>query len=163
MIHQLHKNEYSWMENNVKLTTRGQYALTAMIELGQHSAGAPVRLASISEKRDISLSYLEQLVAALRKHGLVKSYRGPGGGYILARPLSEIAIKDILIAAEDSTPAKRTVKNGGAKKQCEHAEALWSNIGGLLYVFLDKISLEDVLQKRIHTHPYTSKIFDILR
>ncbi|MCD8493980.1 MAG: Rrf2 family transcriptional regulator [Alphaproteobacteria bacterium] len=95
------------MKTRLKLTTRGQYAVVAMVEIGRDGKKAPVPLSDIAETTNISLSYLEQLIAGLRRHGLVTSYRGPGGGYTLAKPAQSIAVSDILKAAEDSTPAKR--------------------------------------------------------
>ncbi len=141
---------YKMSEELVKLTTRGRYAVMAMVELAKHKEADPVPLAGIAEKNNISLSYLEQLIAGLRRHDLVKSYRGPGGGYILSRPAQEILISDILIAAEDSTPAKRSEKNNFDRNtNCEETDKLWDNIGALLHNALKKVSLADVLNKHI--------------
>jgi len=145
----------------IKLTTRGRYAIMAMVELARMPQGTPVPLAEIAEKGNISLSYLEQLIAGLRKHDLVKSYRGPGGGYMIDRPLSEILVADILMAAEDSTPAKRSEQQKDRRDiTCENTHALWDHIGELLHVTLRRISLEDVIQKRINNHPVSTKIFE---
>lgn len=130
----------------LKLTTRGRYAVMAMTELAMRGSKSPVPLIEIAQSGNISLSYLEQLFAGLRKNGLVKSYRGPGGGYILARPATDIRISDILESAEDCAPAKRNVKDSGA----DHAgnrqtQALWDHIGEILYINLKTVSLDDVL------------------
>ncbi len=136
------------MQQTVKLTTRGRYAVMAMVELAKSDMAAPVPLSGIAQNNDISLSYLEQLIAGLRRHGLVKSYRGPGGGYVLAKEAKDILVSEILIAAEDSTPAKRSEKSGTERDgKCSTTDTLWSNIGALLHTALKKMSLEDVLKQ----------------
>ena len=148
----------------LKLTTRGRYAVMAMVELAQKGGKDPVPLIEIAQSGNISLSYLEQLFAGLRKHGLVKSYRGPGGGYILARPAAEIRIAEILDSAEDCVPAKRGMKdpdqdNFGNKQ----TRILWGHIGEILYISMKHISLEDVISNRIESHPAMNKLFETLR
>lgn len=135
------------MTEKIKLTTRGRYAVMAMVEIGQAKGNQPVPLADIAIRANISLSYLEQLVAGLRRHELVKSYRGPGGGYVLAKPLEQVAIADILMAAEDSTPAKRNNINNRSNN-CEYTSDLWDHIGKILYNQLRSLSLGDLIQKR---------------
>lgn len=132
----------------LKLTTRGQYAVVAMIEIGRSNKKTPVPLSDIAETTNISLSYLEQLIAGLRRHGLVTSYRGPGGGYTLAKPAQNIAVSDILKAAEDSTPAKRI---SGDKRLGKSSPALvlWDYIGEILNDNLRQVSLSDVLEGRL--------------
>lgn len=132
----------------IKLTTRGRYAVMAMIDLAQNDGNVPLPLADIAHKGQISLSYLEQLVAGLRRHGLVKSYRGPGGGYMLAKPSSEIAVAEILLAAEDSTPAK---KSAGTSKGAPNDQTvrLWDEIEGMLYLKLRSLMLSDVVSNNI--------------
>ena len=147
----------------LKLTTRGRYAVMAMIELAQKGEQQPVPLVEIANSGKISLSYLEQLFAGLRKHGLVKSYRGPGGGYVLAKPATEIHIAEILDSAEDCVPAKRTTKEQnnsapGSKK----VGMLWGHIGEVLYASMRHISLEDVISDRIDGHPAMNKLFEAL-
>jgi Rrf2 family iron-sulfur cluster assembly transcriptional regulator len=139
------------MQEDLKLTTRGRYAIMAMVELGRNGEGQPVPLTEIADKSGISVSYLEQLIAGLRKNGLVRSYRGPGGGYCLAKPSSEIVITDILIAAEDSTPAKRNVNSSESKLDaCMYTASLWQHIGSILHKGLQMVSLDDVLEQRFH-------------
>lgn len=128
--------------DKVQLTTRGRYALTVMVELAKQQETKPAPLSGIAERSEISLSYLEQLISGLRRHGLVKSYRGPGGGYVLQKPANDIVISEILIAAEDITPAKR---NKTKKVQCETSLGLWNHIEGFLYLKLKGLTLEEVL------------------
>ena len=146
------------MENALKLTTRGRYAVMAMVHLSNADLGTPVPLIDISKETGISVSYLEQLIAGLRRANLVKSSRGPGGGYLLAKPIPEIMIADILIAAEDSTPAKRPAQNEVRINGCEYTHSLWGEIGSMLHIMLKTISLEDVLNKRLDSHPTRDKI-----
>ena len=91
----------------MRLSTKGRYAVMAMVDLAQHSGGDPVSLAEIAERQEISLSYLEQLFAMLRKNGLVKSVRGPGGGYLLAQDRGETRIADIILAVDEPIRATR--------------------------------------------------------
>ena len=91
----------------MRLSTKGRYAVMAMVDLAQHSKGNPVSLAEIAERQEISLSYLEQLFAMLRKGGLVTSVRGPGGGYLLARDRSLTRISDIILAVDEPIRATR--------------------------------------------------------
>ena len=136
------------MTKTVKLTTRGRYAIMAMVELAEQNSETPLPLSAIAEKGNISLSYLEQLIAGLRRNGLVKSHRGPGGGYKLGKDTSEIFIADILIAAEDSTPAKRNANNDEAKTDNSPVtKTLWSHIGSVLYENLKGITLADAMKK----------------
>ena len=138
------------MTKTLKLTTRGRYAVMAMVELGKRTGSEPAPLVEVAQRGNISLSYLEQLIAGLRRQGLVKSYRGPGGGYALAKPANEITIPAILIAAEDSTPAKRIQQKGDKKSaDCEYTENLWDYIGETLYASLIDITLQNVLDKEV--------------
>lgn len=130
----------------VQLTTRGRYAVTVMVELAKQQKEKPTPLSGIAERSEISLSYLEQLISGLRRHGLVKSYRGPGGGYLLKKPANDIVISDILIAAEDITPAKR---NKIKKRANDQSLGLWNHIGEFLYNKLNGLTLADVIEERI--------------
>src|SRR5258708_31695216 len=91
----------------VKLSTKGRYAVMAMVDLARHSGGNPVALADIAERQEISLSYLEQLFAKLRRGGLVRSVRGPGGGYLLGRSMPELRISDVILAVDQPIRATR--------------------------------------------------------
>jgi len=137
------------MPDSLKLNSRGRYAVIAMVELAKAENKKPLPLSEIAENADISLSYLEQLIAGMRRHNLVKSYRGPGGGYILGKPSSAILIADILNAAEDSAPAKRNAAKTQKAATCAHTNALWSYIGELLSAALSKITLADVINNRL--------------
>ncbi len=150
------------MSKSVKLTTRGRYAMMAMVSLAKSDQGKPVPLSQIARDGHISISYLEQLIAALRRHKLVKSYRGPGGGYILGRTISNISVSDILMAAEDSTPAKRIARNKEIKADhCPKTHALWNHIGKILYLSFKDVSLQDVLHGRFEDGA-DSKTFEII-
>lgn len=151
------------MSRNVKLTTRGRYAVTTMVEIAKSAKKKPVPLSSVAQQSNISLSYLEQLIVGLRQRDLVKSYRGPGGGYILGRPSDKIVISEILLAAEDCKPAKVNDNNPRKTDDCAETFALWDHIGELLHATLTQVTLEDVIKKRLNTHPYSSKIFEIFK
>lgn len=132
----------------MRLSTKGRYAVTAMMDLAIHDRKGPVTLADISSCQDISLSYLEQLFAKLRKNGLVKGVRGPGGGYRLAKPGSEISIAQIISAVDEKVDA--TLCSGG--ENCQKGERcltheLWMGLSQRIYAFLDGISLEDFLSR----------------
>jgi Rrf2 family iron-sulfur cluster assembly transcriptional regulator len=126
----------------------------AMADLAAHDGGAkPVSLAEIARRQEISLSYLEQLFAKLRKGNLVKSVRGPGGGYRLARPAGELRIADIIIAVDEPISATRCKE--GSPKGCTGTSGrcvthdLWEELGRQIHVFLASVSLADVVEKRV--------------
>jgi len=127
----------------MKLSTKGRHAVTAMMELAlQHNKG-PVTLADISSQQSISISYLEQLFARLRQHGLVTGMRGPGGGYCLARPASEISIANILSTVDDIARRPELSRN--------HAEVpagaqMWMHLSNRIYDYLDSITLEEAVE-----------------
>lgn len=132
----------------MKLTTKGRYAVTAMLDLAVHNGEGPIALADISERQGISLSYLEQLFAKLRKTGLVASTRGPGGGYKLNRVPSEIAIADVVIAVDEPFDATRCQGTGhcvGDKRCLTHD--LWEELSRQIRVFLSGVSLADVIHR----------------
>lgn len=140
----------------MKLTTKGRYAVMALAELAARQSARPVPLADIAERQDISLSYLEQLFARMRRAGLVKSVRGPGGGYLLARDHAAIAIADIVRAVEESGGAARcapgdprscrcAAKAGGASDEPCVTHDLWRALGEEVEAFLTRVSLDDVL------------------
>jgi len=126
----------------MRLSTKGRYAVTAMLDLAVHEKMDPVTLADISLCQGISLSYLEQLFAKLRKHGLVEGVRGPGGGYRLSRPSDQITVAQIITAVDEKVDAKRC----GGKEDCQQGERcltheLWDELSCRLYEFLDAITL----------------------
>ena len=142
----------------MRLSTKGRYAVMAMADLAGHASDAnnpskPVALADIAERQDISLSYLEQLFAKLRRGGLVTSVRGPGGGYRLARPSNELRIADIIVAVDEPIAATRCKPNGS--KGCTKTGArcvthdLWEELGQQIHIFLSSVSLADVVERRV--------------
>ncbi len=133
----------------MRLSTRGRYAVMAIVDLAKLSNEGPISMSSISERQEISLSYLEQLFNKLRRAGLVKSVRGPAGGYVLARPSHDIRISEIVLAVDEDIKATRcsSVITGGcmSKKARCLVHDLWEGLGGQVYNYLNSISLEDVL------------------
>ncbi|OFE12216.1 Fe-S cluster assembly transcriptional regulator IscR [Pseudohongiella acticola] len=132
----------------MRLTTKGRYAVTAMLDLAIHGDPEPVTLSDISLRQDISLSYLEQLFARLRRHGLVHSVRGPGGGYRLGRDTMAIAIVDIIDAVDESVDATKCQGQGN----CQQGEIclthhLWEDLSAQINDFLRSISLADLMQR----------------
>ena len=132
----------------MKLTTKGRYAVTAMLDLALHTEGEPVSLAEISERQDISLSYLEQLFSKLRRAGLVVSMRGPGGGYQLSGAPSDIAIADIISAVDENVDATRCGGMGDCQgnKRCLTHD-LWTDLSNQIRVFLSEITLADMTSR----------------
>ena len=142
----------------MRLSTKGRYAVMAMADLAgnapeSQSEVKPVALADIAERQDISLSYLEQLFAKLRRGGLVTSVRGPGGGYRLSRPSNELRIADIILAVDEPIAATRC--KTGSTKGCTKTGArcvthdLWEELGQQIHVFLSSVSLADVVERRV--------------
>lgn len=132
----------------MRLSTKGRYSVTAMLDLAIHDEAGPVTLADISQCQGISLSYLEQLFSNLRKAGLVKGVRGPGGGYRLAKPAAEISIANIINAVDESVD----ITNCHGKGNCQEGERcltheLWSDLSDRLYQFLDNISLAQFVDR----------------
>jgi len=132
----------------MKLTTKGRYAVTAMLDLALHNSENPVSLAEISERQDISLSYLEQLFSKLRRSGLVISMRGPGGGYQLNGSPADIAIADIITAVDESVDATRCGGMGDCQnnKRCLTHD-LWTELSDQIRVFLSGITLADMTER----------------
>ncbi|WP_251359816.1 Fe-S cluster assembly transcription factor [Kangiella sp. TOML190] len=133
----------------MKLSTKGRYAVTAMLDLALHSGSGPISLSEISGRQDISLSYLEQLFSKLRKANLVDSIRGPGGGYELQRPSNRITIADVVLAVNEPIDATRCKGKGGCQDG-EHclSHQLWAELSDQIYQFLSGISLEQVVERR---------------
>ncbi|HEY5238393.1 MAG TPA: Rrf2 family transcriptional regulator [Rhizomicrobium sp.] len=138
----------------MKLSTKGRYAVMAMADLAAHGGeGRAVSLAEISTRQEISLSYLEQLFAKLRRGGLVRSVRGPGGGYRLSRTSGETRIADIVLAVDEPLAATRC--KSGSGKGCMGTNArcithdLWEELGHQIHVFLSAVTLADVVEKRV--------------
>lgn len=133
----------------MKLTTKGRYAVTAMLDLALHDQAGPVALADIATRQGISLSYLEQLFARLRKRGLVRSVRGPGGGYRLGRDAGEIAVSDVIWAVDEMVDATRC----GGRENCQGEERclthdLWHDLSQQIQEFLSRIDLAQLVERR---------------
>ncbi len=133
----------------MRLTTKGRFAVTAMIDLALNSGEGPVTLAAISERQKISLSYLEQLFGKLRRYGLVESVRGPGGGYCLARQDADITIADVVRAVDEMLDATQC----GGLQNCRQAQRcmtheLWSTLNDRIYEFLSSVTLADEVKKQ---------------
>lgn len=136
----------------MKVTTRGRYAVIAIVDLARACENSkPVPLSEIAERQKISLSYLEQLFAGLRRRNIVRSYRGPGGGYVLAREPDDISIADIMAAAEDSVPAKRNISEdrNSTDENCPTHD-LWEDLGNLLQNYFRSITLGHVLRGEVN-------------
>ncbi|MDR3439010.1 Rrf2 family transcriptional regulator [Telmatospirillum sp.] len=137
----------------MKLSTKGRYAVMAMVDLACNSNGSPVALADIADRQEISLSYLEQLFGKLRKGGLVKSVRGPGGGYLLARPAPQTRVSDIILAVDE--PIQTTRCTPGSPAGCHNHKGrclthdLWEELGNQIYLYLSSVSLGDVMDRRL--------------
>lgn len=153
----------------MRLSTKGRYAVMAMTDLALNGqAGRPISLSEISERQQISLSYLEQLFARLRKAGLVKSARGPGGGYTLSRTAGDLFVSEIVLAVDEPIKATRcqlTSNKLGANKKLGKEQAareigcmpggqrclthnLWEDLGVAIHDYLSQVSLDDVIRKR---------------
>lgn len=132
----------------MKLTTKGRYAVTAMLDLALRYDKGAVTLADIAKRQGISLSYLEQLFAKLRRSGLVDSVRGPGGGYTLAMEPNKISVAEIIVAINENIDATRC----GGEKNCHGDETclthqLWEDLSTRIHDFLSGITLGDLVTK----------------
>jgi Rrf2 family iron-sulfur cluster assembly transcriptional regulator len=133
----------------MRLTTKGRFAVTAMIDLGLRESEGPVTLAGIAERQSISLSYLEQLFGKLRRHKLVASVRGPGGGYTLASGADEVTVADIIVAVDEPLDATQC----GGKGNChdEHVcmtHELWTDLNRHMFDFLDSVTLASLVDRQ---------------
>ncbi|MGE5651777.1 Fe-S cluster assembly transcriptional regulator IscR [Noviherbaspirillum sp. UKPF54] len=138
----------------MRLTTKGRFAVTAMIDLALRQDKGPVTLSAISQRQEISLSYLEQLFGKLRRHEIVESVRGPGGGYTLARRAEDVTVADIIIAVDEPLDATQC----GGKENChgsnhEHGTRcmthdLWSTLNAKMVEYLDSVSLKDLVDQQ---------------
>jgi Rrf2 family transcriptional regulator, iron-sulfur cluster assembly transcription factor len=126
----------------MRLTTKGRFAVTAMMDLAMRTGDSPVTLADISERQQISLSYLEQLFGKLRRYGLVSSVRGPGGGYRLARTMPQITVADIILAVDEPIDATRChgMQNCKDDQKCLTHD-LWENLNKVIFDYLHSVNL----------------------
>lgn len=142
----------------MRLSTKGRYAVTAMLDLAIHGKDGPVTLSDISDNQGISLSYLEQLFAALRAKKLVRGVRGPGGGYFLGRGADEISIANIICAVDEWVEFTRC----RGKEDCRGGQrclthSLWDNLSRQIYDFLSDITLADLVEKGMESYEGCSK------
>jgi Rrf2 family iron-sulfur cluster assembly transcriptional regulator len=133
----------------MRLTTKGRFAVTAMIDVAMHNGRGPVTLAGVAERQKISLSYLEQLFGKLRRHGLVDSVRGPGGGYNLARPATGVSVADIITAVDEPIDATQC----GGKENCQDdkrcmTHELWASLNTHIFTFLSSVTLEHLVRQQ---------------
>jgi Rrf2 family iron-sulfur cluster assembly transcriptional regulator len=135
----------------MRLTTKGRFAVTAMIDLGLRQSGGPVTLAAISQRQQISLSYLEQLFGKLRRNELVESTRGPGGGYTLARNAAEITVADIIVSVDEPIDATQC----GGKENCMGESSrcmthdLWASLNQRMVDFLNSVTLQKLVDEQL--------------
>ncbi len=135
----------------MRLTTKGRFAVTAMIDLALRQQAGPVTLAAISQRQQISLSYLEQLFGKLRRHQLVESTRGPGGGYTLGRKADDITVADIILSVDEPLDATHC----GGKENCHGGDSrcmthdLWASLNARMVEFLDSVSLQKLVDDQI--------------
>ncbi|OUS21816.1 Rrf2 family transcriptional regulator [Rhodobacterales bacterium 59_46_T64] len=150
----------------MKLSTKGRYAMVALADIALQPADALVTLGDISKRQDISLPYLEQLFVKLRRAGLVTSVRGPGGGYRLSRPSSEIRVVDVLAAVDESIDAMH--KGAGASGGLSGSRAqsvtnrLWQGLSAHVYVYLHQARLSDVVGNGLAPCPAVPNLFDVV-
>ncbi len=138
----------------MRLTTKGRFAVTAMIDLASRDGDGPVTLAGIADRQKISLSYLEQLFGKLRRHRLVNSVRGPGGGYRLAREADAITVADIIVAVDEPLDATQC----GGKQNCRDQQRcmthdLWANLNKRMYAYLDSVTLRALVNREVQAEP----------
>ncbi|WP_027237562.1 Fe-S cluster assembly transcriptional regulator IscR [Leisingera caerulea] len=150
----------------MKLSTKGRYAMVALADIALQTQSDLVPLGDISKRQDISLPYLEQLFVKLRRAGLVESVRGPGGGYRLAKPASEIRVVDVLSAVDETVDAMH--KGAGASGALSGSRAqsltnrLWEGLSAHVYVFLHQTRLSDVIKNDLAPCPAVPSLFAVV-
>src|SRR5512138_1580919 len=133
----------------MRLTTKGRFAVTAMLDLALRNGEGPVTLAGISERQKISLSYLEQLFGKLRRHGLVESVRGPGGGYNLAHPADRVSVADVILAVDEPIDATQC----GGRENCFDdrrcmTHELWAGLNEHIFGYLKSVTLAELVRQQ---------------
>lgn len=133
----------------MRLTTKGRFAVTAMVDLAMHNGEGPVTLAEISERQKISLSYLEQLFGKLRRKQIVESVRGPGGGYLLGREMRELSVSEIILAVDEPIDATQC----GGKENCHDdgkciTHDLWAALNQRIFEYLGSVSLQQLVENQ---------------
>lgn len=145
----------------MRLTTKGRFAVTAMLDLALRHHSGPVTLAGIGARQSISLSYLEQLFGKLRRHALVESVRGPGGGYCLALPAEKVSVADIILAVDEPLDATQCggLENCQEDKRCM-THNLWATLTDKLYEYLSSVSLQDLVNEQLAKDGNVAVIMD---
>ena len=150
----------------MKLSTKGRYAMVALVDIALQPEGEVVTLGEVSRRQDISLPYLEQLFVKLRRAELVTSVRGPGGGYRLARPASEIRAADVLSAVDESVDAMQTGAGASGGLSGSRAQSLtnrlWQSLSAQVYVFLHQTRLSDVVDNALAPCPAVPTLFSVV-
>ncbi|MBU2890752.1 MULTISPECIES: Rrf2 family transcriptional regulator [Celeribacter] len=150
----------------MKLSTKGRYAMVALADLALQKEGSLLSLADIAKRQDISLPYLEQLFVKLRRAELVSSVRGPGGGYKLAKPASEIRVSDIMEAVDETVSAMHTGAGASGGISGSRAQSmtnrLWEGLSAHVYVFLHQTRLSDVVKNELRPCPAVPNIFAVV-
>ena len=146
----------------MRLTTRGRFAVTALLDLAMQHSKKPIKLAEISKRQQISLSYLEQLFTKLRKRKLVNSVRGPGGGYCLAKKMEHVSVADIILAVDEPIDSTQC----GGKENCHNdnkcmTHDLWKNLNALIFDHLDSINLKQLVDEQKLNKESIIEIIDI--
>jgi Rrf2 family iron-sulfur cluster assembly transcriptional regulator len=150
----------------MKLSAKGRYAVIALADLASMKTDKPITLAEIADRQDISLSYLEQLFSKMRRNGVVHGVRGPGGGYSLVRSADQTSIADIILAVDENIKAtacrpETGLDCKGKTGKCL-AHDLWSELGQHIYLFLNSITLADVLERRVIGTAGGARFYDML-
>jgi Rrf2 family transcriptional regulator, iron-sulfur cluster assembly transcription factor len=145
----------------MRLTTKGRFAVTAMLDLALRHKQGPVTLAGIGVRQSISLSYLEQLFGKLRRHALVESVRGPGGGYRLARPTEKVSVADIILAVDEPLDATQCggLENCQEDKRCM-THNLWATLNDKLYDYLNSVTLQDLVNEQLAKNGNVTMLMD---
>lgn len=150
----------------MKLSTKGRYAVVALVDIALQPEGGVVTLGEISRRQDISLPYLEQLFVKLRRAGLVESVRGPGGGYRLGRAASDIRVVDILAAVDETVSAMHTGAGASGGLSGSRAQSLsnrlWEGLSAHVYVFLHQTRLSDVVENDLAPCPAVPHLFEVV-
>src|SRR3989304_436764 len=146
----------------MRLTTKGRFAVTAMVDLAMRQGGGPVTLAEISERQKISLSYLEQLFGKLRRRRLVDSVRGPGGGYRLARDMGTVSVVDIIIAVDEPIDATQC----GGRENCHDDQKcithdLWANLNQHIFDYLGAVTLKQLVEEQSSKQTGVARVHDM--
>jgi Rrf2 family iron-sulfur cluster assembly transcriptional regulator len=138
----------------MRLTTKGRFAVTAVLDVALNGLKGPVTLAAVSKRQNISLSYLEQLFGKLRRCGLVESVRGPGGGYQLAKPADQVSVADIIFAVDEPIDATRCGGRGNCQHDQEHCmtHELWTGLTAHIFKFMDSVTLQQLISAQLNKH-----------